>query len=69
MIARRYHGEFPRKRVEDFVTNTGRTLTPAHGTTEMPGWSSVFKGLDRSDTMTKIRIENVVTFLESIQVK
>jgi mono/diheme cytochrome c family protein len=69
LIARRYHGEFPRQRVEDFVTNDGGAPTPAHGTTEMPVWGPVFKGLDPSDTMTKIRIENVVKYLESIQVK
>lgn len=69
LIARRDRGEFPRQRVEDFVTHNGGALTPAHGTTEMPVWGPVFKGLDPSDTMTKIRIENVVKYLESIQVK
>ena len=69
LIARRSHGEFPRKCVEGFVTNGGDVLVPAHGTTEMPVWGPVFKGLDPSDAMTRIRIENIVKYLESIQVK
>src|SRR6185295_2805330 len=67
LIARRNHGEFPRKRIQDSVANGGH-LVRAHGTSDMPVWGPVFKGLDPSDTLTRIRIEHLVQYLESMQV-
>ena len=68
-LARRNGGTFPRQRVEAFVTNAGDVLTPAHGSSDMPVWGPIFRGLDRSDALVKVRIANVVTYIESIQVK
>lgn len=50
LLARRNGGTFPQRRVEAFVTNNGETPASAHGTTEMPVWGPVFRGLDPSDT-------------------
>jgi mono/diheme cytochrome c family protein len=69
LLARRHGGAFPRQRVEAFVTNDGGVLATAHGTSEMPVWGPVFRGLDPSDTLTKVRISNVVDYLDSIQAK
>jgi mono/diheme cytochrome c family protein len=69
LLARRNGGTFPRQRVEAFVTNGGDVLTPAHGSSDMPVWGPVFRGLDPSDALVKVRIANVVTYIESIQVK
>jgi hypothetical protein len=33
----------------------------------MPVWGTVFRGLDKNDTMTAIRIENLVDYLASVQ--
>ncbi len=68
-ITRRHAGTFPRGRVEEFVTNDGDTVTLAHGTRDMPVWGPVFRGLDPSDTLVKVRIANVVQYIESIQEK
>jgi mono/diheme cytochrome c family protein len=68
-LARRNAGTFPRQRVEAFVTNGGDVLTPAHGSSAMPVWGPVFRSLDSSDTMVKIRIANVVEYIESMQAK
>lgn len=68
-LARRNGGEFPRTRVEQFVTNGGDALAPSHGKSDMPVWGPVFRGLDPSDTLVSVRIENVVRYLESIQVR
>ena len=68
-LARRNDGTFPRQRVEAFVTNGGDVLSPAHGSADMPVWGPVFRGLDPSDALVKVRIANVVTYIESIQVK
>jgi mono/diheme cytochrome c family protein len=62
-------GSFPRQRVETYVTNDGDTITPAHGSSEMPVWGPVFRGLDPSDTLVRVRIANVVGYVESIQAK
>jgi mono/diheme cytochrome c family protein len=68
-IAQRRKGEFPREDVR--ATIVGERVLPAHGTTEMPMWGNVFRsfgsGLD--DTTHKLRIQNLVKYLESIQVK
>ena len=68
-LARRNGGTFPRQRVEAFVTGDGDVLMPAHGSSDMPVWGPVFRGLDPSDALVKVRIANVVTYMESIQVK
>jgi mono/diheme cytochrome c family protein len=70
-LARRAGGTFPRQRIEAFITNGGVTV-PAHGSSEMPVWGPTFMALelpDKSDKLVKIRIGNVVSYIESIQVK
>jgi mono/diheme cytochrome c family protein len=64
-LAQRNDGALPRDRVRDFVTGTGRQLA-AHGTTEMPVWGSMFRAFE-SDARARERIENLVTYIESIQ--
>jgi mono/diheme cytochrome c family protein len=69
-LARRNGGNFPRGRVVQFVAGGGTTLRGAHGSTEMPVWGPIFTVLDPSDERwALIRIENIVQYLESIQVK
>ena len=65
MLAGRNGGSFPRERVASFVDGTGRSL-PAHGTSDMPVWGSAFRGLE-SDARAKVRLANVVAFVESLQ--
>ena len=45
----------------------GSVQDGAHGTADMPVWGAVFRSLDPSDTLTAIRIENLVKYLESLQ--
>jgi mono/diheme cytochrome c family protein len=65
-LARRNDGAFPGARVRDFIAGTGRSPA-AHGTTEMPIWGPVFRAYE-SDTRARIRIDNLVQYLESMQV-
>jgi mono/diheme cytochrome c family protein len=67
-IARRNGGAFPKARIEAMVTH-GTAGPEAHGTTEMPVWGLVFGSLDPSQARVKTRIANLVTYIESIQVK
>ena len=61
-------GEFPRERVQAFITH-GRSDAPAHGSTDMPVWGPIFRALEPSDTRVTIRIENVIGYIESLQTK
>lgn len=65
-ISRRNGGLFPRDRVIAFIAEQ-QPPVPAHGPRDMPVWGPIFRGLDRSDTRVRVRIENVVDYLSSIQ--
>lgn len=65
-LARRNDGAFPRERVLTFVTGTGRPVA-AHGSSEMPVWGPIFRGLDPSDVRVATRIDNIVRYVESLQ--
>src|SRR5262245_29006610 len=68
-LRRRNGGTFPRERLVGFIAGGGPTLNGVHGSTEMPVWGPIFMELEPSDRMTVIRIENVMQYLETIQVK
>jgi mono/diheme cytochrome c family protein len=60
------HGYFPREEIVAFVTGDGRPIS-AHGTSDMPIWGAIFRGLDPSDVRVRIRLKNVVDYVESLQ--
>jgi|SRR6185436_2847273 len=68
-LGRHNRGEFPRSQVEAFVTHGAGVLAPAHGTSDMPVWGPIFRGLGDSDTRSRVRVANLVQYLESIQQK
>ena len=68
LLARRYGGTFPRADVVSFVIGVSGKL-PTHGPSDMPVLGPIFRALDLSDARVKIRIENIVSYIESIQVK
>jgi mono/diheme cytochrome c family protein len=65
-LAANNRGVFPIERVKTFISN-GRPDAPAHGPSDMPVWGPIFQSLDPSDTVAQARIDNVVTYLKSIQ--
>ena len=65
-IAARHKGKFDPIAVELIVKGSGKTATPAHGVETMPIWGDVFRTEDRA-TQT-LRIRNLVTYVESLQV-
>ena len=69
LLARRSGGTFPQQQVAAFVENAGQPSIPSHGGTDMPVWGPVFRGLDSSESVAKIRITNLVDYLRTIQVK
>jgi mono/diheme cytochrome c family protein len=59
-------GSFPRDEIVAFVTGDGRPIS-AHGTSDMPIWGAIFRSLDPMDARVKIRLQNVVNYVESLQ--
>ena len=68
-VARRNGGAFPSRRVESFVAGDTEEPQPAHGTRVMPVWGPIFRSLDPNDARTKVRISNLVVYIQSIQSK
>jgi mono/diheme cytochrome c family protein len=59
-------GKFPSNRVANIIG--GAEGIRAHGSSDMPLWGPIFHSLDSSnESVTKLRIANVVKYLESIQ--
>jgi hypothetical protein len=65
VLARRQNGVFPEFEVETIIR--GGTAVTAHGSDEMPVWGPIFHALDPSDARVKMRIANLVSFIEAIQ--
>ncbi len=60
-------GAFPEATVRDFIT--GRRELAAHGSSAMPVWGPIFRGLDPDERLNAIRVGNIVEYLGSIQEK
>lgn len=60
-------GVFPRESVRELLAK-GPGKSAAHGTSDMPAWGTIFRAFDKNDTMADVRIDNLVSYLESIQV-
>jgi mono/diheme cytochrome c family protein len=63
-IEKRHEGRFPAVAVARIIS--GDDLIVAHGTREMPIWGPVFSGME-DRARAKLRLQNLVTYLESIQ--
>jgi mono/diheme cytochrome c family protein len=61
-------GTFPRERIVSLVSGRGRSV-PAHGSSDMPVWGPIFRSLDVRAGYDEIRVANIVSYLESIQLK
>ena len=66
-LARKNGGTFPRERVLAFISGTGPAVVSAHGSADMPVWGPIFKALDPSDVRVRLRLDNVVRHVESLQ--
>jgi len=67
-LSKNNHGVFPEAHVIS-VLQYGKTI-PSHGTAEMPIWGPVLGKMERpSPQVQKLRISNLVRYLETLQVK
>lgn len=67
MLAKK-SGGFSSADVEAAVLGTGK-MTPAHGSPEMPIWGPVFRALNPDEGMRKLRLVNLIKYIESLQAK
>ena len=59
-------GKFPEDRVNTILS--GMAGITAHGSSEMPVWGELFKGLGRGDHETiRLRIANLIDYVKTIQ--
>ena len=65
-IAKRSGGKFSQLAVR--MTITGDTVVASHGTRDMPMWGPLFHATD-GDSVTALRLRNVVVYLEGLQEK
>ena len=68
LISRRNGGRFPRDRVKATIAGQERSIS-AHGSREMPIWGPVFHQVERDQDWGEVRLENITTFLQSLQQK
>ncbi len=65
MLAKNNNGKYPDARV--YSTLKYGTNAPAHGTLEMPIWIDLFRSMDPNTV--KLRMSNLVEYIQKIQVK
>lgn len=69
-LARANGGTFPRAEVEARLDGAADAADPAaHGSSEMPIWGALFRELDDPDAVARVRVANLVAYLESIQAR
>lgn len=69
-LARSAGGVYPRARVVAIIGGTsGVPFAPSHGSREMPVWGPIFRYLDANHRVTDIRIDNLASYVETLQAK
>jgi len=67
-LAKANGGAFPTLRV-NYVLSMATSI-PAHGSKDMPVWGVLFREMESGSAgFTRLRIQNLLTYLESIQAK
>jgi len=64
-IATRRGGVFPARTIERLIS--GESEVTAHGTREMPLWGPIFSQVAWDQDLGRVRVANLVKYLESIQ--
>lgn len=64
-LSKKNGGTFPAERVQKAID--GREEVLAHGSREMPIWGQVFVDSSGNEENTKVKIQHLVAYLESIQ--
>lgn len=65
-LARNNGGKFPAEQVRKFISGDGPSLA-AHGTREMPIWGPIFHQIEEDQDFGNVRIQNLISYLQTIQ--
>jgi len=69
-MAKKNGGKFPANSLASTLKFGGGGAAGAHGSADMPVWGPLFQSLDRfHDTAVQQRVSNLVSYIETIQVK
>jgi mono/diheme cytochrome c family protein len=67
LLTKHASGRFPSDRIRNVLEGT---QTPAaHGSHEMPVWGPVFHQVEADQDLGSVRVQNLVTYIESLQRK
>ena len=66
LLARNSGGKFPEARVRRIISGDEPTLV-THGSREMPVWGPIFHQIEEDQDFGKVRLQNLIKYLESIQ--
>ena len=66
-LSKTHGGKFPVGSVRNLLG--GGESNPAHGSADMPIWGPVFRAMTPNESIAKLRVDNLVRYLESIQEK
>jgi mono/diheme cytochrome c family protein len=67
-IAKKNGGKFNAVKVAEMIKGADRDM-PSHGSKDMPIWGPVFRSFSPDPNITALRVNNLVSYIESIQVK
>jgi len=66
-LSKRNGGKFPSTLVENVLQDS--YLFSAHRSRDMPVWGDAFRNANRDERLVKLKIHNVVLYIESVQEK
>jgi mono/diheme cytochrome c family protein len=68
VLAKNNSGKFPTERVQKFISGDDLSLA-SHGSREMPVWGPIFHQIEEDQDYGAVRLQNLIKFLWTIQVK
>ena len=68
ILAQKSGGKLNKLAVQDAILGANKQV-PSHGSTDMPIWGPVFRSMNADPNIAKLRVQNLVDYIESIQVK
>jgi cytochrome c553 len=66
-IAARHDGTFPRDEIRAVIVGDRSSRIAEHVSDDMPVWEPIFRGLDPNERVNRVRVENILDFIKSIQ--
>jgi mono/diheme cytochrome c family protein len=66
ILSQKHDGKFPEARVRRIIT--GDHVLASHGSREMPVWGPIFHQVEEDVDRGYVRVENLVKYIQSIQV-